>query len=172
MFESCSYYPRQNSGLFDIPTNLNELPIGERWCFNNMVSIDNGQIVAKALKNGDAITVSDGSYKDQHGTAAWVIEGSNRIGRISGMVITPGHGHDQSTYRSELAGIYSIMVLVHHLCTWFNIDQGSTELGCDGQSVLDKCFLLVSIVKIGTLTLSWLLKNTGCIHLSCGKLDT
>jgi hypothetical protein len=67
---------------------------------------DDGSIIASTILCGEAIAVSDDSFKDQYGTAAWVIEGSSdRQGRISGAVIVPGHAEDQSTYHSELVGI-------------------------------------------------------------------
>jgi hypothetical protein len=67
------------------------------------------------------IAVSDGSFQDQYGTAAWVLEGSTPKGRIVGAVIVPGTAKDQSAYRSELAGIYSILLCVKKLCEFFHI---------------------------------------------------
>ncbi len=60
----------------------------------------------------------------------------------------PGTAKDQSAYRSELAGLYCILLGAKQLCEFFNITQGSIELGCDGQSALDKAFNYVSIIKI------------------------
>ncbi len=38
---------------------------------------DNGDTIAQAIQAGKAITVTDGSHKDQHGTTAFVIEGED-----------------------------------------------------------------------------------------------
>jgi hypothetical protein len=46
------------------------LPDEERWCFEFMDLEDEGQTIAKAIKNGSAIAVSDGSFKESYGTAA------------------------------------------------------------------------------------------------------
>jgi hypothetical protein len=35
-----------------------------------------GFILAEAIKQGDAIAASDGSFQDQYGSAAWVLEGA------------------------------------------------------------------------------------------------
>ncbi len=44
----------------------------------------------RALQNGVAIAVSDGSFKDGCSMAAWVIEGESNIGRLLGKAIVPG----------------------------------------------------------------------------------
>jgi hypothetical protein len=104
--------------------------------------------LAKAIQEGEAIAISDGSFQDQYGTAAWALEGSGSKGRIVGAVTVPGTAKDQSAYRSELAGLYCILLGAKKLCEFFNITQGSIELGCNGQSALDKAFNYVSIIKI------------------------
>jgi hypothetical protein len=121
---------------------------GEKWCFAHLDMTDDGTILAKAISQGDAITISDGSFQDTYGTAAWVLEGSDSAGRMRGAVIVPGNANDQSAYRSELAGIYSILVAVTKLCNFFDIQQGAIELGCDGQSALDKAFNHVALIRI------------------------
>ncbi len=85
---------------------------GEKWCFAHMEMEDEGQVLAKAITQGEAIAISDGSYKDTYGTAAWVFKGAAATGRVVGSVVVPGSAQDQSSYRSELAGIYSILVLL------------------------------------------------------------
>lgn len=121
---------------------------GERWCFDRIELSDDGFTLAKAIKQGDAIVISNGSFKEQFGTASWELEGGSSDGRIMGVVTAPGTWKDQSTYRSELTGIYSIMVCVKNLCEFYNITAGSIELGCDGQSALDKAFNYVALIKV------------------------
>jgi hypothetical protein len=48
---------------------------GESWYFSHLDLSDDGQTLANAIKEGDAIAFSDGSFRDQYGTAAWVLEG-------------------------------------------------------------------------------------------------
>jgi hypothetical protein len=129
--------------------HLSRLDPEEHWCFDYLDMTDDRYIMAEAIKQGNAIAVSDGSFQDQYGPAAWVLEGDSSSGRISGAVTAPGNAKDQSAYRSELTGIYSIMMCTKNLCEYFNITSGSITLGCDGQSALDKAFNQVSILQIG-----------------------
>jgi hypothetical protein len=110
----------------------------EKWCFDNLNLEDDGATLAPAIVQGDAIVVSDGSYQDTYGTASWVLEGVDSKGCLVGNVIVPGNKRDQSAYRSELTGIYAILLMVSKLCHYYNINQGTIELGCDGKSALEK----------------------------------
>jgi hypothetical protein len=50
---------------------------------------DDSICIATALKIREAIAASDGSFKDEYGSAAWVIEGGDSQGRIIVRVIAP-----------------------------------------------------------------------------------
>ncbi len=63
-----------------------------------------------------------------------------------GQVIAPGDSQDYSAYRSKLAGIFSIMVAVDKLCSFYGITAGEITLGCDGLSALNRAFSFVSIL--------------------------
>ena len=119
--------------------------------YHNLSMSDNGSILASSIKEGTAIAVSDGSYKHLHGTAAWVIEGSSRESKISGIVITPGGDRDQSAYRSELAGLLAIFTMVKHNEQQFHLFSGSLQISCDGGSVLDIIFFR-SVFTVDTLS--------------------
>jgi hypothetical protein len=47
--------------------------------------------------NTTILAVSDGSYKQEHGTAAWILQ-INETCEIQGEMITPGNKGDQSAY--------------------------------------------------------------------------
>ena len=72
---------------------------------------DNGSNVAKALREGTARAVCDGSFKNKHGTASFCIHGDNPLYQVEGSNRTPGRADNQSAYRSELGGV----VGPHHL---------------------------------------------------------
>jgi hypothetical protein len=76
---------------------------------------------------GYVCAVSDGSFKNAHGTAAWIITISNKC-IIKGRSIAPGHPEDQSAYRSELTGLYGIVMTIHHLEKHFHF-QGAITVG-------------------------------------------
>ncbi len=86
------------------------------------------------------MAISDGSYKVMYGTAAWTIGDPDSVSLISGRVISPGKASDHDSYRSELAGIYSILAVMEKFCDYFNIIEGAIELGCDGKLALESAF--------------------------------
>ena len=112
------------------------LHVNARWAVENFLSTDNGKYVADAIVNGTCIAVSDGSFKDNSGTAAWSIWGESDAFSLSGSCVVPGQAQDQSAYRSELSGLYAIAVMVEAVCKVFRIQSGSIEIGCDGISAL------------------------------------
>jgi hypothetical protein len=85
---------------------------------------------------GDIRGVSDGSFKNSHGTAAWIIKiGVNSF--ITGGTIVPGPPEIQCAYRSELTGLYGIA------CTIWSLEQShglisTITVGCDGLSALQQ----------------------------------
>jgi hypothetical protein len=89
-----------------------------------------------AKANGELRAVSDGSYKDSHGTAAWMIHVTDKC-VITSRCITPGSPQSQSAYRSELAGLYCVTYYVRFLEKTKHI-HGRITVGCDGMSALDR----------------------------------
>jgi hypothetical protein len=112
----------------------------EQWCFQQLHLSDNGEHFCVAIRSHTAIALSDGSYKDGYGTAAWVLEGENKHGRISGAAIVPGEGVDHSSYRSEVTGLYCIILVITRLFEYHKVEEGTITVGCDGQSALVTVF--------------------------------
>jgi hypothetical protein len=56
---------------------------------------------------------------------------------LSGQVIVPGSEVTHSSYRSELAGIYSSILTLIKLCEFFHIQGGQITVACDSQSAMD-----------------------------------
>jgi hypothetical protein len=99
--------------------------------------------MATAIKNGSAIAVSDGSYKDGRGTAAFILEISghyDRTSRIVGVNSIPGEQCDQSSYRSEIGGVSGIVETVGILCQLHSITTGAIEVGLDGDQAMKNIF--------------------------------
>jgi len=116
-------------------SNLSELA----WCTYSLEAACDGKKLVKALITGTSATgmaVSDGSYKDTYGTAAWTIGTEDEENLLSGRAVCPGDPEDQSSYRSELTGLYAILAITHQLCEYYNVEEGYIEIGCDGQSAL------------------------------------
>lgn len=110
----------------------------DRWALQEVKSTDDGRTIAAAIISGRCIAVSDGSEKDGIGTAAWVLEGDSSKHRIKGLSIVPGSDADQSSYRSEYAGLYSLIYAVSKICEYHDIQAGTVELCCDGLGPLTR----------------------------------
>jgi hypothetical protein len=108
--------------------------------FHHLVLEDDGTALRQAIQSFDAIAVSDGSYQESFGSAAWVLEGTTAKGQITGVVGTPGHGASQSSYRSELTGLYCIVLTVNKLCAHYGLTDGGIIVGCDRESALEQAF--------------------------------
>jgi hypothetical protein len=96
--------------------------------------------IAIAIGNGTCIGVSDGSFKDAFGTASWTIcPAGSPSTCILGDLVVPGHPQDQSSFRSELAGLYALVIVIDALCNYQKISSGSVEIACDGKEALYRC---------------------------------
>jgi hypothetical protein len=94
----------------------------------------------ESIKRGNAIAVSDGSYKEGFGTSAFVIQSLSIGNRISGRNIPPGHSSIQSSYRSELAGIAGIVNVLCMLCQIYSVQEGALEVGLDNEQAMKSVF--------------------------------
>ena len=132
--------PEESMNL--LQCTIDSLPNDAKWAVKDWIGTDDGSILAEALRTGTAIGVSDGSFKDEFGTACLVLEGKDSAGRIVIPSVIPGQGSDQSAYRSELGGLFGLVVLVDVVCRTHGISDGEVEIGCDGagalQQALDK----------------------------------
>jgi hypothetical protein len=115
-------------------------PDNIRWAVERFAVEDGGRTIAEAIRQRKAVAVSDGSYKDEFGTAAYVLEGANSENRLVGVLVSPGRPEDQQSSRSELAGLYGVVVMVNLVCKQFDIKDGVIEVGCDSQSSLRNVF--------------------------------
>jgi hypothetical protein len=79
----------------------------------------------EAIQERSAMAISDGSYKNTFGTAAWTIGNPDTTSLLSGQVVCQGKADDMDSYRSELAGIYCIMIVVEKFCCFHDIKEGS-----------------------------------------------
>jgi len=80
---------------------------------------------------GHAKAVSDGSFKEKFGTAAWVFYHAIMNATLgSGKLITPGYPEDKCAYRSELSGLYGIVATIQeHFKIWQEVLFSSLATG-------------------------------------------
>ncbi len=48
-----------------------------RWCMEHLDMGDKDVTIAQPLRSREAISIRDGSFKNEYGTAAWAIEGES-----------------------------------------------------------------------------------------------
>ena len=87
---------------------------------------------------GNARAVSDGSYKHNHGTSAFVLHGDKRKKAIRGCNTIPGNPSEQCAYQSKLGGVEGIVTFVEHLCDHDDITSRKIVIGLNGESIIEK----------------------------------
>jgi hypothetical protein len=90
--------------------------------------------------------VCDGSYKDEKGASAWVLEGASNRNRIRGYNQVPGATTDQSPYRSELAGLLGTVTMITEIYKFHHLTEGQITVACDNISVLNLAFDTTQII--------------------------
>jgi len=118
---------------------LNNLP--KQWVFKHLKLVDEGRPFVQAITNGYAAVVSDGSFKDKQGMAAWTIydmwQPSISLGQ--GALTTPGSMLAQGSYQSKPAGIYSTASMVNALATYHFLSHRSMLIICNEEVTLKNC---------------------------------
>ena len=84
----------------------------EQWALKDILTNESITEIVRNIGNGTSVAVSDGSYKDNGGTAAWIIENECGSQRMVRHVNVPGTVSDQSAYRSEIAAIYGLVLVI------------------------------------------------------------
>jgi hypothetical protein len=100
--------------------------------------------LAQSIAQGKCEAVSDGSFcpNTNKGTAAWCMSPNHTDhSTISAGLAVPGPKKSQSSYRSELAGVYAIIKAVRLLVQKYRLTRGSVQIGCDNISVLKRVFV-------------------------------
>jgi hypothetical protein len=98
--------------------------------------------LAKSIRQGTAVAVTDGSFKDTMGTAAYVLQDCliDPTCRIVSVNQTPGRAKDHTPYRAEIGGVLGIVLTLDKICDEHDIEEGHVTLGCDCESALTTIF--------------------------------
>jgi hypothetical protein len=138
-----------SSGFFEYITD--QLPVSASWVFRNIRFIGNFSRFSQQIRDS-AVTfwaVSDGSFKNTHGTASWRLSLKDSEDYLMGSIITPGPAFSQSAYRSELSGIYGIAISLWALQRVYRC-RISCQIGCDGLSALNQFRYLSDMINPNT----------------------
>jgi hypothetical protein len=124
---------RQNT----LQERIDHLPEAARWALQHLEITDNGEAIAAAISEGTAIAASDAGLKLGLGTAAYVIEGRDKCGRIRGVNKVPGPIKDGDSHRCEVSGMYAVILLVKEICKLHGVEEGSIKVYCDNVTALE-----------------------------------
>ena len=92
-------------------------------------------LLSRSIAEGLVSGISNGSFKDGHGTAAWTLKTPSGL-EYTRSGIVPGPSSDQSAYRSELFGIYKLVQILAATCKEYGVKSGRTVIACNGESAL------------------------------------
>jgi hypothetical protein len=102
---------------------------------------DNGKKIAGTMIQGNAVAVCDGSYKDQFGTAGFVIQKwDSWIEYVTGAHVMPGHPDNINQYQSKIGGILAIVAVADAITVFHDVHTGNIKLGCDCEYSLTTLF--------------------------------
>jgi hypothetical protein len=112
----------------------------QAWVWKYLEEDANHAEMARALEHGNITAVTEGSYFPERdktrGAAAWVLECQDSGARIECALRSPGI--IANAYRSELSGMYAILVYINALVTVYKVQSGRATIGCDNKVALEK----------------------------------
>jgi len=116
--------------------HINRTMLAHNWNLK-IELIGSDQIIWVVIQMGKALAALDGSFQEQCRACTWIIEGKNSTDQIMGTMTIPGSQGDHSSFRSKVAGLYGLLLMVWYLLK-DNPIQGSIMVACNGKSVLDR----------------------------------
>ena len=110
------------------------------WVCQRMDGTQHLDTILSALISGTLVGISDGSYSRTHGlgSAQWAMVDETTGMTITGGGLVPGNVSDQSSYRSEAAGLLGLMIVLSSLNTLAPDHSSPITIACDGESALLK----------------------------------
>ena len=103
--------------------------------------LDEGEEIAVSIESGDGKCMSDGSLKDDFGTAAYVPLRVSEPNRYIRRTDVPGENDERSSYRSELCGILGNIIIYNAISALHGIEEPcEIEVGCDNETALWNSF--------------------------------
>ena len=93
---------------------------------------DNCLAIANAIQNHKARAITDGSYKNNKGTAGITIHpGKTVANKLSVLNWSPGTEEDQQLYCSKLVGINGTLSALKIIVDYYEITTGTIKIACD-----------------------------------------
>ena len=121
-------------------SSLDNAPTSRSWAMHLLLQVNDGWAIVAAISNHMAIAICDGSFKEEWGAVAFILEGPSSEGHVVGANVTPGASWVQSPYHSKLGRIYGVVCMVKMVVSIFGISQGSITLRSDYTEALAHFF--------------------------------
>jgi exonuclease III len=120
-----------------LETMVQQLDESEKWAIDFLETPEGTLIMAEIIRAGKCVGVTDASYKNGCGTAAFILVGlDDDHGAIRAVNQVPGPITDGNSYRCEITGIYGILLLIRLICLLHDITEGSVHLRCDNLATI------------------------------------
>ena len=101
---------------------------------------DEGKAIAHNIRNNKMEVVCDGSLKNGFGTSAAIVKNMPDRDTYTVCNRVTGTTDDQSSYRSELCGILSHIMMINAIAKLHRIETGTVTLGCDNETSIWSSF--------------------------------
>ncbi len=101
-----------------------------------------GLELVEAIRIHDLHVCSDGAFRKTigRGSHAWVFSTADQNVLWKGAGPALGHPDLMTSYRAELAGLTSVLFVLHWVCKHFLIEDGTVIIYCDNDAALNETF--------------------------------
>ena len=154
----------------DMRSKIESMDKSLQWVLEDVtLPDDNGSYIASQIIQRSAKCISDGSTKDELGTAAAlsITKEDSKAYKIKNR--TPGLDEDQHSYRSELCGILANILMVNIITQIHGIEEGKVTIASDNESALwmsfgadqvttsDSCFDIIRVIQraVSNSSIEW-----------------
>jgi hypothetical protein len=97
--------------------------------------------IRQDILDGTTLWVTDGSYKEPYGTAAFILlPYLNATEGITLVNQTPGRQEDMDAYRAEVGRIYGCIAFTNEFAKHHQVTTGTITMACDCLSALHNIF--------------------------------
>ena len=128
--------PQKQQKAQSCPEYIARMPPSSRWSIEHITDFRYAREVADSIRDGTCIAIANGSYKNDFGTAQFILQAPDPLHRLKAPLRCPGDYDDACAYRSEETGLYGIGNCAKMLCEQYNIANGKITYGCDNDTAL------------------------------------
>ena len=123
------------------PMQITTPPVTPKWWSQQVRGFHDIEEMLNGLIHGTAVCVTDGSFKETVGSAAFImLPDLDSTNTFQGVNQTPGTPSTIDPYRAELGGIYACVAFINDLAHGYDLTDASITIGCDCSSALWNVF--------------------------------